>query len=113
MARTKKAGERNDELVSFRVSGDIKRKLDLNASELNISPSQFARNIIIKYYENTDARPFVSETGHDYKISPQEIQLNLNQYFNSEQGKEHIKRIVIKKRTIKSGDTPWPSINTS
>lgn len=70
MPRERKTVNQKEKLVSFRITADIQEKLDRDAKEIDISPSQFARNIILKYYREKNARlsepSYVQETTVQY-----------------------------------------------
>jgi hypothetical protein len=85
MPRKEQPKEYKEHLLSFRVTTTIIEKIEADAKQLDISPSQTARNIIVRYYENLNARPMVNEKSSEYKINQPDIQVSINQYFNSEQ----------------------------
>jgi hypothetical protein len=66
MVQTRKGKETKPDQISFRVSINVRKKLESDAETLGISSSQFARNIIVKYYQKSHARNEVHETGFEY-----------------------------------------------
>ncbi len=65
MVKIKGVKEMKQDQISFRVSGEINDRLTADANELNISTSQFARNIIMRYYQQKDARALLPPSVHE------------------------------------------------